>query len=333
MKMIIKGKNGDMELGFERVTQLCGKNIVEKSYIINSISKHFSSDKYKEYEDGLIENIFINGEVPGRKQFECYLIRNTEDVISTIQMSKGSVLGKCIKEYVGGFDCQNELLKIDDILLKVFERLNKELFPEGCNVELQYSSEDLFSMLQQTSVKTKDGKDIHELSINDLMTVFIEVIRKHQKLMPAKRLYIFENPDYFMYKNQYITFVNECKKLSDCYNSWFIFTTSMDEYVLLLEDIVEGINIINDEVYTLPDEEHLMEFVKNYYPVEREWNREKLFCILCRIIQQIGVGKAFLQPEEAVVLKLLNSSMNVRNCWDNEPKVPEIQCLLDKDVL
>ena len=332
MKMIINRNGGEIQLNFSEITQLCGQNMILKRYILDSICKHFSSEKYKEYEECYINNISIDGEIPGRKQLECYRIKSIEDIISTIQMNKGSILGKCIKECVGDFECQNQLLQIDNILLDIFERVNQKLFVNQM-VELQYTPEDLFSMIQQTSVRTKDGKDIHELPIENLLKTFIELVSKQQSLLPEKRLYVFENIDHYVTSGIYGDFLVECEKISRISNLWFIFTTSLEGYIYTSSEVFDAINIINDEVYSLPTVGHILDFIGKYYPIEYKWSAEDISKVLSKMANAVGKNDSLIQPKEMVFLKLINETVGVKDSWKKSLSKPEMQCLLDDNVL
>ena len=332
MKLILKNQYSKYEMSFNSITQLCGKNISSKRYVIDSLCKHFSSEKYKEYEDALINNVEIDGEVPGRKQWECYRIDSVESIISAIQMNKGSILGRCMKEYVGEFDCQKELMQIDAILLQVFARLNQTVLANEL-VEIQYTQEDLFSMLQQTSIKTSDGRDIHVLNIIELLDVFIEIIEKQQELIPEKRLYIFENIDHLISKQDYWRLVAKCEQMSKESSVWFIFSTSLDGYVLINEETIESVNVFNEEVFVMPSLEHIICFLEANYPLEIEWNEDVIISKLSRVVHEIGDSDELLQPDELVVIKLINETNQIKNNWKKSPTSPEIQCLMDVSML
>ncbi len=327
MKLVVSDANKKYELSFGQLTQLCGINIPLKTFIIDSISKHFSSEKYKEYEEKLIENITLDGEIPGRKQWECTRIRNRDDIISTIQMNKSSILGKCLKESINGFDCQRELLLIDEVLLKIFSQVNNTLIDNDI-IELQYVQEDLFSMIQQTSVKTKDGRDIHELSIDNLLDVFLDIIIKQQELIPEKRIYILENLDHLLSCEGYYELVSRCFEMTRDSNIWFVLSTSLPQYMYVSEGLIEDINIINDDIFSLPSMEHILDFIRVNYPVEREVTIVQLADVVRNIGQEIGVKSTLLEVHELIILKLLNESLGVKSKWVNEPKAPEIQCLI-----
>lgn len=332
MKLTVRNCNEKYILSFGNVMQLCGCNMPVKTIILDSICKHFSSEKYKEYEEKYIDNIEIDGEIPGRKQWETYRINSKESIINCIQLNKSSILGKCIKEYSAGFDCQNELLQIDEILLRIFDRLNKLILSDGL-IELQYTQEDLFGMIQQATVRTTDGRDIHELEIEDLLDVLLEIIVKQQEILPEKRLYIFENIDHLVSKQLYESFVERCAKFTRESSLWFIFSTSLDGFVYLAEDYFENINIIGDDIYSMPDFERIVAFIKEYYPVENKWNGEDIKKFLSRLIQNIAQKDVLLQPEELVLLKLINESNGIKENWENAPKTAEIQCLKALSVL
>ena len=66
MKVTVQENEKTYELNFSDITQLCGINFVLKNYVIESLCKHFSHEKYLEYEEKMVENVKINGEILGR---------------------------------------------------------------------------------------------------------------------------------------------------------------------------------------------------------------------------------------------------------------------------
>lgn len=327
MKLSILNLNKRYSLSFNTVTQLCGRNIPLKKFFLDSICKHFSSEKYKEYEENLIDNVMIDGEVPGRKQWECRRINSIESVLASIQMSKGSMLEKCMKECISSFDCQHELHQIDTILYHILDIINQKMFEEG-TIQLSYNPEDLFGIIQKTTITTLHNNDIHEMTTMQLLDVFIDIISKQQELIPEKRLYIFENLDHMLNAKEYKSFVLKCVELSKQSNVWFIFSTSLDEFVFISDDTIEGINVINDEIFIMPALEHVIQFIKNSYPLEIYWDHECLERTIERIIHRIGLNDELIQPKELVLLKMINETNNVKMKWNVEPKSPEIQFLI-----
>lgn len=333
MKMFITKMNEEYRLSFGQITQFCGYNMPLKKYVVDSITKHFSSEKYKEFEDSFVNNITIDGEVPGRKQWESYRLSSIEDVISEIQISKASILTKYLKESMASFDYQNELMQIDDILLRVFAKLNKEI-ADGHDIEIQYSLEDLFAMIQKTSVRTKDGRDIHELDASSLLDIFLDLIKRQQEILPEKRLYIFENIDHIISIDKYIELIQKCSFMSEESNVWFIFSTSIDGYVYVTDENIENVNIFNNDIYQMPSMEQLLYFVKESYPIDVDIEKDTIVTALRQIIHKIDHEAELYQPFEIVLLKIINDTNNIHNnYWKKTIKSPEIACLTDKHMV
>lgn len=327
MKLKVIKRNERYELSLMPVTQLIGNNIPMKTFVLDSLCKHFSSDKYKEYEELYIDNILLDGEIPGRKQWESYRISGREDIISMLQIGKTGIVTKCIKQYIDGFECQNELLQIDWILLHIFEELNKAILGEE-SVELSYTQESLFSMIQKTDIKTKDGFDIHVLDTDDLFDVFFDTVEKLQTIIPEKRLYVFENIDHMVSVNQYHILMERCKVLSEEKNIWFIFSSSIGGYIHLDEDIFSGINVFNEEIFIFPEYERFHIFIKDNYPIERKWEKQDILESLEKIAHLISCSNAVPQPKDEILLKMINESLGLKSCWTESLKVPEMNYLL-----
>ncbi len=332
MRLRVTQNQKKYDLSFMPVTQLAGTNVAVKSFIIDSLCKHFSSDKYKEYEECYIDNITLDGEVPGRKQWESTRITNKEDLVNALLLGKTSIVTKCIKQYVTGFDCQNELLKIDEILLHVFDEINKAIFRDK-KIELQYSQEDLFSMIQKTDIKTTEGYDLHTLDTGKLLDLFFDIIEKQQLLIPEKRLYVFENIDHIITSTKYHKVIERCLNLSEKFNVWFVFTVSLRNYIYFNSSVITGINVINENIFTFPEYERILSFVMDNYPSEKEWKEEELNDAIRSTVHSIGVNNSVVQPQYDVILKLINESLGIKNMWDKMPTMPEIQYLIGKNLV
>ncbi len=188
-------------------------------------------------------------------------------------------------------------------------------------------------MIQQTTVRTKNGQDIRELSINELFDIFFEILRKQQQIIPEKRLYIFENIDHLISVEKYQMILEECEQMAEESNIWFVFSTSLPNYIYLDENVIEYVNIINDEIFNMPSIDHLADYLEMNYPIESGWDDDELYMILKSIGQLIGCQDALVQPQKQVILKLINKTIGIKNIWEKEPKSPEIQCLLDENMV
>ena len=327
--MIISVKDviSSYDICVEQITQICGQNVPVKNYIINSLCKYFSADKYFEYEEKMIDNILIYGENPGRKMWECMRVSSIEDIIMFMQLGRKSIVNKVIKECLANFDNQAGLEEIDNILISIFDRINKELLGSE-RIELQYEAEDILSVVCNTSVKTKDGKDIHELTYEELFNEFIDMLGKLQIKMPDKRMIVFENVDHYLTVNQYVGLVKKCENIAYGNNIWFVFATSLDDYLYCSEKYMESINIVNDEIFSIGNIEKMVEYIGSSYPINKKFDNENIIELLPRIIQQIGKKDAINDLENQVVLKLINDSMGVHNKWRKVPKDAEIKYLM-----
>ena len=328
--MIISVKDGisSYDICVEQITQICGQNIPVKRFIINSLCKFFSADKYLEYEEKLIDNIFIDGENPGRKMWECMHVATIEDIVQFMQLGRKSIVNKVIKECLTTFDNQAGLLEIDNILISILDRINKEYLGSE-RLELQYEPEDILSVVCNTSVKIREGKDIHELTDWELFNEFIDMLEKLQVKVPDKRLIVFENIDHFLTREQYIRFVDKCENIAYGNNIWFIFSTSLRGYLYCSEIYIESINIVNDEMFSIGNIEQIMAYIDSSYPINKKHGKEKIMELLQEIVQQIGNEDAIDDVENQVVLKLINTSMGVHNKWRKVPIDAEIKYLMD----
>lgn len=327
--MILSVKDGisKYSINYGPITQVCGQNIILKNYIIKSICKFFSNEKYADYEEKYVDNIEIDGSLPGRKQWECVKFSTVEDYILFLQVGKKSVLEKIIKEQLLEFDSQKELNEIDNLLLSIFGRINKSVLPEG-NIELQYMQEELLSILTKATVKTNDGRDIHELSQYELVNEVVNMINNYQEKLPEKRLYVFENLDHILTSEQYCDIVSKCERLSTQSSAYFIFTTSMQRYLFISEESMENVNVINNEVFSFDGTEHLEKFINENYPVVINFSSEELLVLLCDVIQYVGMDKAVIPVESQAILKLLNDSIGITCKWQKVPKSPEIEFMI-----
>ncbi len=327
--MILSVKDGIAKhsINYGQITQICGQNNILKSYIVKSICKFFSSEKYADYEEKYVNNIEIDGTVPGRKQWECIKFSNVEDYVLFLQIGKKSVLEKIIKEQLLEFDSQKELNEIDNLLLSIFCRINRTVLPDG-NIELQYAQEELFSILAKATVKIRDGRDIHELSQYEIVDEVISMIGNYQDKIPEKRMYIFENVDHILTVEQYRSIVEKCERLSNKSSVYFIFTTSGRGYLYFSEESFENVNVINDEIFTFDGMEQLRKYVNDNYPMNTYFLSEELSKYLYDIVQYISMNEALVPLESQIILKLINGSLGKNNKWERIPRKPELEFMI-----
>ena len=157
--MIVEIQKYEKKYSFELcgVTQLCGQNISIKNFILESIRRHFSTYKYPEYRNPWRENVRIDGEVLGRKYFQVISIRDKEELLQHIRMTKQSIMLEYLKEIVQSFTYQQQLQAIDQKLEQIFMELNQQMEILG-DVRLSYSINNLWDMVQQSYLETHNGE-------------------------------------------------------------------------------------------------------------------------------------------------------------------------------
>lgn len=280
-----------------------------KRYIIDSLVKHFSNAKYAEYESGFIDNVMVEAKVVGRKYFDLICVRSREDLLNQLKLTKNGMMLKCIRNMLPSFQIQTDMSEIDLILQKVFGRLNAILSEVAEGIEIQYDMEDLFEMIQQSKVKQTDGGELEKSGNYTLLRNLIGLIGKLQSEMPQKQLVIFENIDHMVAFDEYQKLFELSRNLAAKYDVWFLFSSSIDGYIVLDEEFFCGINIINDEIYSFPELDKLKQFINDNYPCYVEIGDAMIFQWMRFIAQKIAKNGLENDARSNVVLKLINESL------------------------
>ena len=322
LTVINAGKEYTLQL--EPVSQWCGTNIMKKQYIISSVKKYFSSSKYAEYEKDIIDNVFIDGELVGRKYFSVHHISAKEDLISGIKMGKSSMMGKYIFNQLSEFNFQSELEIIEEALAKIFDDLNTVLMDKLGDITLDYEQNSVFDMALSLEVRGNEGEWLEKLPNEKLIKIYLELLNELQKSFPEKKMIIFENMDHLVSVEQYKTIYEICQRIGEQTDSWFVFTTSIPGYVFIDRDHLESVTVINDEEFILPDYMHLLQYINDSYPYYKIWEEKELLCSLEKIVHNLCNENQMLEIKDQVVEKMINESMGYKKCTKNEPKLPEL---------
>lgn len=297
----------DIEL--QQITQLLGLNIKNKNYIIKSIVKHFSNSKYAEYEKDLIDNIKLDMEEIGRKYFDVIYIRNREDILNFLKITKTSIFMKYINTVINDYDMQLEMQSIDEALERIFIQINDNVHS---NIMLQYEPEDVFNMVQQSKVRNREGSELEELENIELLKSLFELIEKLQCENPQKQLIIIENVDHILDYDEYLTLYKIVKNLVAKTDVWVMFTSSTDKFAIIDSEYISGVNIINDIVYNMPEIDRLREFIEEEYPCYIKINDDEIEEMILPVIHKIGASDDKNNAKGRVILKIINSSVCVK---------------------
>ena len=106
-------------------------NCKKKEFIINSIEKHFSSGKYKDYEKEYQECFLVDGQILGRNYFKTYSIQNREDIIRYIQISKSSIMMQYFSNCLTEYNCAQDMSVIGEHLENIFQNINESFLENG----------------------------------------------------------------------------------------------------------------------------------------------------------------------------------------------------------
>lgn len=315
MKVEIKKFGTVYEFQLHSVAQLCGQNIQKKNYIFESIKKYFSSYKYSEEKNPWRDNVWMDGELLGRKYFQVITIENKKDLISYINLSKQGFMHLYIKHLLQGFECKVELELIENSLEKIVYELNQNISCLG-DIKLEFKEADIWEIVQKTELVSGAEQDIEALENIDLMESFLNLVEKLLRIAPSNYLFLFPNIDHILSAKEYKKVYTRMVALSHEFNIKCICATSLDGYIVMSKENMEEIAIFNEEDFQMPDLEHIKKFMEDYFPIYKEFKEEELINRLEKIIQRIGKREYLVETEENVMMKLLNRSLMMNESMD-----------------
>ena len=300
-----------LELNIECITQLCGINVQKKNYIIQNIVKYFSNTKYAEYEDKDDCVIKIDNEVVGRKYYTTYYIANINDLISNIQISKNSIMKKYVDYVNSKYD--NQLI-YEDIVAgyeKIFAKINNNMKESGIGLMLDFMEEKITDVAQLAITRTLELGYIEKMSNYDLYVEYIKIMKAYYKDNPDKILLVLENIDHYLNIEQYFSLMRQLEIMTLELDINIIVTTSIRGFAYINEKNITGINVINDEVFSMPMIEELQKFFEENYPCNYNINEKDMIYNITQIIHDIGIDGYSQLGKDYVFLKLLDESIGV----------------------
>ena len=310
----------------EAVTQLCGQNIMKKSYIFESIKRYFSSYKYREGKNKWRDNVKFDGELLGRKHFTVISISNIRDILTMIKWSKQSLMAEYVKALMQKFDLQQHLRIINEELEKMFQTMNGDLNQLG-TLELTYAMSDAWEMIQKTDITGKDQIELEDKDNYELLTIFINLLEKTLENNPQKMIVLIENVDHYISRKEHAKLLEKLKSTARNYNVFFVLSTSLEGYVICDKDLCTGIKIFGETDFQMPELERTVEYVKENYPYNKKLSEQQIQKDIAKIIHRIGQEDYLLDVEENVICKLINKTLMINKKWDNCDTALEIAFL------
>ena len=323
MNIKVNNREEIYEMNFLPITQLCGKDIVKKTFIIDSLEKYFSVSRYMEHEQAMIDNILVDDEAVGRKYFDVIVIRSRKDLISQLKITKTGRLKKHIDQIVTEYCCQSEMEKIEQILNNLFDEINIRFLNGDSDLMLTYKDNNLFDILLCSEVKAIDGRLPEELTNIELLQSYLKLMGENQYEEGKKTMLIFENIDHLLYRKAYLRFMEhltECVVKSDL---WCVVSTSLEGYTFLDEEYFTGINCVNDIIYTMADYALVKKYVEFNYPVNKLFSNEAFKMGIESAIHNIGVDNHKYDLRGHIIEKLINTSVCMNVCEKSDMTLPE----------
>lgn len=304
------------------ITQLCGQNIVKKTFILESFRRHFSSYKYQEGQEKWINNIKLDDSCIGRKYFSVLSIRNTEDVINTIKCTKQSLMMEYLKQLIQNFELQKRMEKISIELDSIFQILNDDIQQLGA-IELDYSVSDMWDIIQKSDIYGENQTRLDNKSGYELLGILLNLLEQKLIYFPQKQLIILENIDHFLTIEEYAVIIKTIDSIVKKYDVYFMITTSLDGYVQCGKDILSGVSILSDEDFQMPDFDDIKKFIIENYPWNKKLSDETIEKLLEKIVQKIGKKSYLCSAEENVLCKMINQTLLLNESLNDEEIMAE----------
>lgn len=302
-----------MEIELGEITQLCGTNLNKKRFIIDSIYKYFSGHRYTEYEGNFVENVKIDNSQIGRKYFDVIRIKSIDDLIDELKISKTSAVMQWINFQLEKIEYKFELEKVEEALDGIYDNLNDVLVYNNIGIKFNYEIKSMLEILQKSYVMPEQGEFLETKTGYELLKIYLKLLLELQRLMPQQKLIILENIDHIVSIDEYNKVIQIIKGIIVNGNMRFILTTSLDGYVSVDKEILSGINVINDEIFSFPEYEYLYKFILDNYPCQYIPSDDEVLEKIRWSIQKIGNNIAKLDFKSEIYLKLINKTLGIES--------------------
>ena len=323
MNIKVKNREEIYEMNFLPITQLCGKNIVEKAFVIDSLEQYFSLSRYMEYEQAMIDNILVDDEAVGRKYFDVTVIRSREDLINQLKITKTGRVKKHIDKILAEYCCQVEVEKLEQIINNIFDEINIKFLKGDSDLMLTYKEENLFDMFLCSELKAIDGRILEELTNIELLENYLKLIEEEQHEDGKKTMLIFENVDHLLNRKEYLRFMESLTEVVTKSDLWCVVSTSLEGYTFLDEEYFTGINCVNDIIYTMADYAVVKEYVEFNYPVNKLFSDKEFKLGMETAIHNIGADNHKYDLRGYIIERLINTSVCTNVCEKSNMTLPE----------
>lgn len=312
MRVNISKYEKNYEFNLEQITQLTGVSFKTKDYILTSLKKHFSSSKYSEYEELMIDNVKIDGELIGRKYFNAYYIKNRQELLDSIKLTKTSIFMSYFKNIISELDNQFILQELSDKLEEFYIDVNKIINDRIGNIELGYEAYNVLDIIQKSDLFSSEKSYIEEMSNIDILLIYINLVTELSKKTGENAIVMISDIDHLLEPSEYATLIEKLKNKISESNNYYIFTSSIDNYAYIDEDVITGINAVNDEIFEFPSLERIKEFVENNYPCNIKLDECEFIKMLEGTVNNVGL-ESYVDIQSVIISKLINRTIGLSN--------------------
>lgn len=194
---------------------------------------------------------------------------------------------------------------------KIFAKINSNMKESGIGLMLDFTEEKITDIAQLGVTRTLELGYIEKMSNYDLYVEYIKIMKAYYKGNPDKILLVLENIDHYLNVEQYFSLMRQLEIMTLELDINIIVTTSIRGFVYINEKNITGINVINDEVFSMPMIEELQKFFEDNYPCNYNMNEKDMIYNIMQIVHDIGIDGYSQFDKEYVFLRLLDESIGV----------------------
>ena len=257
------------------VTQLCGMNVLKKKELLDAIINYF-------LDKDLNCDIRVGGEAVGKDYFTIHHVKDERDLPAEFAFSKNSMIYKTVLDYIHQFETEKMMEQIDNQYAKVFQEINHRLSENIGKVSVEY---DLIKKNEELIKKCE--VNIPEDN-GELLIIYINLILEQNRITPEKRLIIIENVDFMIERPRYLQLIDYCNEIAKESDIWFLFSVSIPGFGVVREELMDGITVVNDVIYSFDEVSYVKAFIEENYPIYKEFSKTEVMDALRECLHSLG---------------------------------------------
>ena len=146
----------------------------------------------------------------------------------------------------------------------------------------------------------------------DILLIYINLVTELSKKTGENAIVMISDIDHLLEPSEYATLIEKLKNKISESNNYYIFTSSIDNYAYIDEDVITGINAVNDEIFEFPSLERIKEFVENNYPCNIKLDECEFIKMLEGTVNNVGL-ESYVDIQSVIISKLINRTIGLSN--------------------